>query len=72
MFRSQKTKPLSPLCTLAITTLSVVGAVSLAMMAKKKMGSMKQSMKKFGCECKDTMEDVMDKVCDCDEEEYSK
>ena len=62
MFRPQK-KEMSPLCTAAITTLSVVGAVSLFMLAKKKMGSMKKEIKKFGCECAETVENVMDDIC---------
>jgi len=64
MFRCGKQKEMSPLCTVAVTALSVVGAVSLGMLLKKKMGSIKKEMKKCGCECASAMEDAMDTFCD--------
>ena len=67
MFHTQ-TKTMSPLCAVTVTALSVVGGISLLMLAKKKMCKMKKEIKKFGCDCVDTMEDVMDDICtECDE-----
>ena len=63
-----KTKPrgMSPLCCVAVTGLSVVGAFSLFMMAKKKMGCAMKQIKKMGCECAQAVEDGFDAIrCEC-------
>ena len=65
MFRA-KHKEMPAFCTVTIAALAVVGAVSLAMVAKKKMGSMKTEMKKFGCKATHAMEDMMDSMCGTD------
>lgn len=68
MFHTTKPKTMSPLCTIAITTLSVVGGLTLVMLCKKKCGNMMKQMKKTGCECMEKMGDAMDFSTPCDTE----
>ena len=68
MFLTTKQKPMSPICTIAITTLSVVGGFTLAMLFKKKCGGMMKQMKKTGCDCMEKMGEAMDFSTPCDTE----
>lgn len=65
MFKT-KCRGMSPLCSAVVTALSLVGAFSLFMIAKKKMGCAMKEVKKVGCECAKAVEDGIDAICrDC-------
>lgn len=65
MFKT-KCRGMSPLCSAVVTALSLVGAFSLFMLAKKKMGCAMKEVKKVGGECAKAVEDGIDAICrDC-------